>query len=1059
MSLTREWERRVHVWIDELPRHFYEELGEVELEGYVTRSRLRPDEAARGPFMPMPVGAEWGAKWEYGWFRGRVVLPAAAEGRRVVLRFEAGGDGIVFSGGVALGARDREHPELPLSRSGRAGTCYELLAECYAGHGPIEENVGPVPPGRVPIPEPGPRQRRVGRSSFGTWNEDAYQLWLDAETLHRSRASLPWSSLRFAEIDEGLRGLCRIVDFELPREGRDSSFRAAREYLAPLLSRRNGDSAPTYRLFGQSHLDLAWQWPREETLRKAARTVSTQLALMDEYPEYRFLWCQAPLFLMLKEGYPEIWGRLRDALRDGSLIAEGATWLEPDTNIPSGESLARQFLYARRFFDEELGAAGRGEATAMPSVLWLPDTFGFSAALPQVMRSCGVGYFATKKLLDGYGDGEPFPYGLFEWQGIDGTRVLADVYRKGNAPLDPAALAARREDEARRGSAPIAMHPFGHGDGGGGPTRDMLEYARRLADFEGLPKTAWGGPREFFEEVERRGLARDVYVGELYFSEHRGTYSSQARIKRAARKTEFALRDAEIWGAAASALAGFDYPAAGMEAAWKALLMNHFHDVIAGVGIRRVNEEAEEELAAAMSAAERVRDDALRAIVESRAPGAGAALVFNSLSWPRRELVALPGGASACADGEGRALPAQQVGGATLVEVELPPCGWTVLRPGAPASLPLDAGRPRGEVRAGDRFLENEFLRVEFDGRGAIVAIRDKESRREIAAGACNEFRLYRDVNGCYDAWDIGSMYEENRVGIEEAAELRLLDTGPLVARIGIERRIGSSRLSQIVSLRRGSRRLDFETRIDWREDHKLLKVAFEVDIHADEALSEIQFGYVRRPTHRSHRRDADRFETCHHKYVALVEPRRGFAVLNDCKYGSSASGRTLALTLLKSAFVPDMEADRGLHEFTYSIYPWNGPFAESGLARAGYELNSPPLLVESAGAAPAGAPAAAPAHSPGGAGPSFSAFSIDDPAVILEAAKPAEDGSGDIVLRLYECLGSAARCALSIGVGTVAASEADMLERPGARLEPRGGLLELDFRPFEIKTLRLSTR
>ncbi|HRY53575.1 MAG TPA: glycoside hydrolase family 38 C-terminal domain-containing protein [Spirochaetia bacterium] len=1037
MSLTREWEQRIRCWIDELPRQFYEELGPVELEGFCTFERLRPEEAARRNFEPMPVGRAWGAKWEYGWFRGSLRLPAQAAGRRVVLRLNPGKEGLVFANGAALGARDREHTELCLCRDGRPGASYDILAEFYAGHGPIEENVGPVPPGRIPLPEPGPAQRVVEPSSFGLWDEDAFGLWVDALTLYQARSVLPEPSLRAAEIDEGLRGFCRLADFELPREGRDLSFRAARAALAPLLERRNGPTAPTLHVFGQSHLDLAWQWPREETLRKAARTVSSQLALMEEYPEYRFLWCQVPLFLMLKEGYPELYARLKEALRRGQLIAEGGMWLEPDTNLPSGESLVRQAIRAKRFFAEELGADTR--------VLWLPDTFGFSAALPQIMRQCGLDYFATKKLADGYGDGDPFPYNVFEWQGIDGSRVLSHLYRKCNSPLDPQTLARRWErDRVQKDGISAYLVPFGYGDGGGGPTREMLEFSRRLSDLEGLPRTRMSGPREFFEELERSGGARPAYVGELYFTEHRGTYTSQARLKRAGRKAELALRDAELWSAAAGRLAGRPYPREALEGAWTGLLMSHFHDVVTGVGIRRVVEEAEAELAASRAAAEAERDGALRAI--AGAPSAGEALlVSNSLSWPRTELVELPEGAASCSDAEGRPLPVQSLGGRTWALAELPSCGWASLLPSAePPSGPAPraggamAGAGEGGCRA---WLENELLRVELDARGGVSRLYDKQSRREIAAGSCNELRMYRDVNANYDAWDIGSMYAELPVALDEEAELRVLEAGPLAARVAVGRDLAHSRLEQIVSLRAGSRRLDFETRIDWREDHKLLKVAFEANVHADEALSEIQFGYVARPNHRSRKHDADRFEACHHRWVALVEPRRGFAVLNDCKYGASAQGRRLELTLLKSAFVPDMRADRGPQEFTYSIYAWNGSFADSGLVRRGYELNCPPVALPM--------PAAA-------AGPPVSAFSIDDPAVILEAAKLAEDGSGDLVLRLYESLGSAARCALSIGLPAAGAAETDLLEAPRGALELREGRVELDFRPFEIKTLRL---
>jgi alpha-mannosidase len=817
------------------------------------------------------------------------------------------------------------------------------------------------------------------------------------------------------------------------------------------------------QIFGQSHLDLAWQWPREETVRKSARTMSTQLALLEEYPEYKYLFCQAPLYLMLRENYPEIWERTRRFIDSGRVIVEGGMWLEPDTNLPSGESLIRQFVFGKRFYEEELGKETR--------VLWLPDSFGFSAALPQIMKSCGVDYFATKKLIDGYNDSDPFPYTTFMWQGLDGSRVLSHVYRKCNSPIDPQTFAKRWEtDRIQKDGIKTYLFPFGYGDGGGGPTRAMLESARRLVDLEGSPRARMEGPREFFEEIEARGLPEDVYVGELYFTEHRGTYTSQARTKRANRKAEFALREAELWGALAAAEGALEYPRAAMDEAWKHLLFNQFHDIVTGTSIRRVHEEAEAELAEVASSAENVAEAArsslsARSSLKASDPGSDAARtrlpttksmrIFNSLSWPRRELVALPRGFVGAFAADGSALDVQEVGLSKLVELDLPSCGWTTLyladggsggaaRAAAPpptGAAPEPSGA-RASVEGGTCFLENGLIRVELDEKGALDSVFDKVSGRELAAGPCNEMRMYKDVTTNYDAWDIDSMYESLPVALPEPASLRVLASGPLVASVRVERRLASSDLVQEISLRRGSARLEFRTRIEWREDHKLLKVAFPLAVHAEEALHEIQFGYVRRPNHKTRKFDADRYESCHQRWVALAESRRGVAVLNDCKYGASVSGGCIALTLLKSAYVPDMKADRGSQEFVYALYPWNGSLAESGLVREGYGLNCPPA-----------AEAVREGNLPG----ERSVFRVDDPAIVLETVKPAEDGSADLVLRLYESLGSATRCVIETDVPFERAQETDMLERGGRPIGAEQGAMSLDFRPFEIKTLRLS--
>lgn len=1068
MPLTREWDRRICAWLDELPRHFYRELGELELEGCAANGRLSLEEAASLAYEPMPVGAQWGAKWEYRWFRCRVVLPEAASGGRVVLRLKAGGDGLAFVNGRAAGGVDREHGEILLSSSGEAGALYEIYAEFYAGHGPIEENIGPVPPGRIVLPEPGAAQRRVEVSSFGLWDELAFGLWLDARTLYQLRGTLPESSLRTDEIDEGLRDFSLIVDFEQPLDVRRASFERGRDRLRPLLECRNGSTAPVMQVFGQSHLDLAWQWPAEETRRKAARTVSTQLALAEEYPEYRFLFCQVPLYLMVKEDYPELWGRLLAAIRSGQVLAEGGMWLEPDTNIPSGESLVRQFLYGRRFFAEELGLDTR--------VLWLPDSFGFSAALPQIMRSCGVPYFVTKKLVDTYDDTDPFPFTTFMWKGLDGTSVLAHVYRKCNSAIDPETFARRWSvDRVQRDGISTYLFPFGYGDGGGGPTRVMLEQARRMTDLEGCPRARMEGPAEFFERIEREASPSSrEYSGELYFSQHRGSYTSQARTKRASRRAEVALREAELWAALASVIVGRAYPRAELDETWKTLLFNHFHDIVTGTSIRRVHEEAEAQLSLARAGAEALAS-AARADLAGPARNEGPAFgssplraeepagtsrlrVYNSLSWTRTDLVELPASAGTAVLGhDGEALPTQLLEGRLLAELELPSCGYSELTletsPPAPrgesslGSAPRSLRPAKGRLSAGPCLLENELVRVELDERGALTSVYDKLGDREMAAGPCNDFRMYKDVPVSYDAWDIGSMYEQLPVELPKPASIELVAEGPLVAVLRVERSLAASSLVQDICLRRDLARVEFHSRIEWREDHKLLKVAFPLDLQCDEAMSEIQFGYLRRPTHKSRRYDADRYEVCQQRWTALAESRRGAAILNDCKYGVSVAGGCIALTLLKSAFVPDMAADRGSQEFSYALQIWNGSFADSGLPRAGYEFNVPPTLAR----LPFGYRSAAASDEGRG-----SFIGIDDPAVILESLKLAEDGSGDLVLRLYESLGSAARCAIELGFPVSAAVEADMLERELKPLEPDSGRIALDFRAFEIKTLRL---
>ncbi len=1026
MALNTEWRERIKAWRRELRNHFYCELGPIALSGFSTRDQLRPDIALKGNFAPMPPGTRWGAKWEYAWFRGEVVLPREAAGRRIVARIDVEGEGAVFINGRLAGAKDAHHSEVTLSMSGIPLERYEILVEAYAGHGPRVCHVGPTPPGRVTVPEPGPTQATVGASSFGIWEEEVYQLWMDVETLWHLRNSIDPDSLRVAEVDQGLRDFTTIVDFEVGHSEMLDSVRLCRQRLRPLLDRVNGTTAPTMFAFGHAHLDVAWLWPLAETERKFARTIATQLALMGEYPEYRFLQSQPYLFGVLKNRYPGLYERAKEAIKSGRLVPEGGMWIEADSNISGGESLIRQFIHGKRFFRDEFGLDSE--------ILWLPDAFGFSGALPQIMRGCGVRYFATAKLAWRYAGGEPFPYNTFIWEGIDGSEVLAHLCNDYNSHTDPGSVIGRWNERVQKDGISTRLFPFGYGDGGGGPTRDHLEYLRRMRDLEGVPRTRLCPPAEYFRDQEARGVPEARYVGELYLQCHRGTYTSQANTKKGNRKSELALREAEVWGVAARALAGFQFPHADMDKAWKTVLVNQFHDILPGSAIQRVYQEAEADYQRVIDTAEDVVRNAVSMLTDS----SRALTALNSLSWERTALIPLPEGTTGAVDIAGQPLPTQVIGAQTFAEVILPPCGWTTVRPEDGSAVERVA-RSLGSLRATNRLLENDLLRVEFDEKGEITSLFDKEAGREIAAGVCNSFRMYRDVPSNWDAWEIESNYVLSPVELEKVAQMEVIATGPLVAKIRVTRKLNRSLMTQEVSLRRGSRRVDFHTTIDWQESHKLLKVAFPVDIHANEAVHEIQFGHIRRPNHKSRPFDVARFEVSNHKWTAIMEENRGFAVLNDCKYGVNVSGNTIALTLLKAALAPDMNADKGLQEFTYAFLVWNGSFADCAVMREAYELNCPVKVV------------------PGAAG-QRALFSVDAPNIIIETVKPAEDGSDDIIVRMYESKRAATRCMLSTSLPILSVSQTDMLEKPEREVQCCGNRIPLEFRAFEVKTLRLRT-
>jgi len=808
----------------------------------------------------------------------------------------------------------------------------------------------------------------------------------------------------------------KVVDFEAERSEMLAAVARGREILARVLGAHNGTFAPEMYCFGHSHIDVAWLWPLQETYHKCERTFATQLELMKEYPEYKFLQSQAYLYEHVARLYPELYERIKQAAADGQWIPDGALYVEPDTNLAGGEALIRQFMYGKRFFKDEFGVDSR--------LCWLPDVFGYSGAFPQIMKGCGVDAFSTQKLLWSYGVESRFPHNTFHWQGIDGTRVMAHIHFDYNAHTNPAALIGRWEERHQTTGIDGRMFPFGYGDGGDGPTRDHLEYLRRMKDLQGVPRTRIVPPIEFFDDLKARDAFPDAeYVGELYFEAHRGTYTSQAHTKRGNRRSEWWLRETEMWGALAGALKGHPFTAADTAQEWKTVLLNQFHDIIPGSSIHRVYEEAEEAYNAVLCALENKTMAAVGALVDK----GDALTVFNSLSFADEKLVRLPFGWWSAADAQGTELKVQD----GFVKVKVPACGWTTIY--RLMMLPEEE-----EIKPEDLVLENELVRAEFSEKGELISFVDKETGKETLSAPGNVMKMFRDVPGSYDAWDLDSDYKDMPVALDGEVYVEMGSCGPLFSSLLVRRSVNNSLMLQRIILPKGSRRLDFETVVNWQEKHKILKVAFPAAVHATTASHEIQFGYIDRPTHHSSMEDEVKFEVCNHRWTAVADASHGAAVLNDCKYGINVEGSTMNLTLLKSAVAPDMTADLGEQRFTYSYYPFDGSLQESGVVQQGMRLNAPLVTAP-------------------GDGGTFSAFELEsDAKVFIDTVKPAEDGSGDIVLRIYEAMNTSGSVVLKSGLNIKGAEATDMLEEGGQPLSVDGGCIKFDVRPFEIKTIRI---
>ncbi len=1092
-----EWRDRIAHWIRTLKDDFYEPLGEIKWEAARTMEELPFDDLGSFSFKPVEPGYTWGKVWEYCWFRGSVILPKEAEGKRIVMKLVPGGESTLFVNGKSFGTHRAEWVWVPhhyiednaLTTCGHEGDRFDILMETYAGHFYPEAPsggcaTGPVLPGSYQDPLTDGARRQLGVCTYGIWDEDAYQLYMDVDTLSQLLRTLDQSSLRASKIAAALEEFSLIVDFEQDREKRRSTYIKAREALKPALAAVNGSTMPTYYAIGNSHLDLAWLWPMAETYRKTARTFAAQLRLIEQYPDYKYLQSQPAAYEMCRKYYPELLERIQIAIKKGQWIAEGAMWVEPDTNMASGEALIRQLLYGKQYYKEVLGVDS--------IVLWLPDTFGYTAALPQILNGCGVKYLVTQKIFWSYNEGDTFPYHYFNWEGMDGSKITAFLPTSYTYRTDPSQL-----DEVWKGRSQVRdldafLLPYGYGDGGGGPSRDYIEYALRQKNLEGAPKVKLAGPVEFFEDMEKDGGPVNTYTGELYFSAHRGTYTSQAKVKYNNRRAELALRDMEIWGVFAS-LQGDSYDIKEAGDCWKELLLHQFHDILPGSGIQRMYIESNERMEKLIH---KTTDITRGHIVSLCEPREDAVTIFNSLSFETTRLVELPERFKDGAD-----IPVQVQGDKVLALVKLPPLGTVTIKSVLNESEGEDSdnhsiykNKSTASIQENMIILENSKIRAVLNQKGEITSFILKGSDIEFASSILNRFHIYKDVPRLFDAWDIDSNYKVQEIeGVRDTKAKIIYDKG-LKAAVKITGQIGNSSYEQIISLTAESDRIEFETDIDWNELHRLLKTEFATTVHATEGINEMQFGYVKRPTHRSRAYDKDRFEVCNHRYSALCDGGRGAAVLNDCKYGISMNGSSLELTLLRAAASPEMRADNGHHHFTYAFTAWEGSFIDSDVVREGYELNVRPIVID--GYEPVlksscegcyenlnviEADTATDVGKLTKVLPSYNSHcslaSIDKKNIFLDTIKLSEDGSGDIILRLYEAAGAATKARITTCFKGKA-YESNMLEEITVLEEPSqagddinntvnkenlekvtclgNGILDLDFRAFEVKTIRI---
>ena len=1020
-------EQLQHV-IDALAADLYHPLGDIPLEGFRADGELSLAEAEGRPREPWPAGTVWGQPREYAWVFSRFTVPPEVRGERIVMDLQPGGEATLFVNGRPFGARraDRlDHPhhyivDQTVTREAAGGETFSIAMEVYSGT-PL-----PAHPSRPLFPEDGVRFDRtapavIGRSTFGFWNEEAYQLWLDLTVLRDVHGYLDRNDGFREALEAGFARLMDFLDLEQPLPERRKACLEARELIAPLRQAHNGTFAASMGVVANSHLDYAWLWPIGETRRKTARTFAAQLRLLREYPEALFLASQCAEYELCRQYYPELFEEIKAAIAEGRWIADGGMWVEPDTNLAGGESLVRQFLYGRRYFREVLGVDSR--------VAWLPDTFGYSAALPQIIKGFGMTGLTTQKIFWSYNDAEPFPHHAFLWRGLDGTMIPSFLHMFYETQVDAATVRKRWVSRLETDGSCDFYLPFGYGDGGGGPTRDDMEQIRRQKDLQGAPKLYWISPEDYLKKRDNGGLP--VYRGELYVPCHRGTYTTQAAIKKGNRRAEHSLRAWEMLAAAAAFAGRAPYPAEALEKTWKLLLSNQFHDILPGSSITEVYTRARAELAQIRETAVRGAEEALRAFRKEEE----GLTVFNPSSHEVTRFVRADSRfAAGAVTGDDTPCPAVPDGDGALVLARLTPLSAVTLYP---AQVPV---RDKASLRKTDAgyVFENSVLRAVVTDRGELVSMVTRRDGRERIRSVSNVFRLYRDLPRRFDAWDLDSQTERLEVPLNPACEAVIERAEGLYASLRVTVRFSSSVITQRIRLTAGEDQLTFLTEADWHECHRLLKVSFDTGIDADLADHQIQFGFLPRPAHRSRHYDTDRFEVCAHAWTALRDASRGAALINDCKYGVSVNDGVIGLSLLRSPVYPDPEADRGRHRFVYAFRAWNGPLETGGVQEAADALNDPLITV------------------PGGCGP-LGILALSSPSVVTESVKLAEDGSGDLVIRLYESMGGAreADCRPLFPFG--AARRCSLAEEPGEEIPAKDGVIPLSFRPFEIVTLRLT--
>ncbi len=1010
-------------------------------------------------WMDFKLWDSWGGYDKVAWFRCRVTLPDNLLDKTLAFKGilgprDGGGstaETLLYINGKPVQAIDVWHEEAFLDPEiYKDNKTLQISLKCWSGVLNI------------------PRVRVFKEAKLVVIDPCTDKFYFIADTLLKSVELLNENDLRRIKLTKLLTDTFQLVDFlVLKSDAYYASIKAALEFIHSGLEEYSEirEIKPTVTGVGHSHIDLGWLWRYSASREKASRTFSTVLNLMRLFPEYRYMHSSPQLYQWVKEDHPEIFAQVKQKILEGQWEITGGMWVESDTNLPSGESLVRQFLLGKRYIKEEFGMDSK--------LLWLPDVFGYSGALPQIMKKSDIDYFMTTKIS--WNQYNHFPHDTFLWKGIDGSEIFTHFittpdngswFYTYNGQMEPQEITGIWENYRDKDKNEELLLAFGWGDGGGGPTKEMLERARVMKNIPGIPKVQIDTTENYFNRIYKNipKKALDVWEGELYFEMHRGTYTSQAYVKRANRKSELLMHEIEFLCVLSDVLNQEDrYPRTEIKSLWEKILLNQFHDVLPGSSIRQVYEDCKaiyEEIEKQgnnllSKAAERLSDTATglsdkaseilgdTAVPLSQAEViSDAILVWNSTGWVRSDLLMLP--YSSCIhkntcfkDTNGKQLSSQITAEGMLVFVEeIPSYGYKKI------VISDETNQVTSELTVEENFLENRYFSVRLNEKGEIISYFDKLHDKELSCGKpMNVLQAYEDKPLRFDAWDIDVFYKEKPYPSVELLKKEVLETGPVRGVLRLTWSFNNSLIEQDIIIYQEKERLDFRTHILWKEEQVLLKAYFPVDIHSKEATYEIQFGNINRPTHTNTEWDFARFEVSAHKWVDLSENGYGVSMLNDCKYGFDIHDNTIGITLIKSAISPDETADRCDHYFTYAIYPHQGCWQDSCVQQAALELNNPLRGIETI---------------QNGMEDSIGLVQVDADNIVIDTIKRAEEEQAYII-RLYEYKNrKTGSVTMTFGIPISRIVETNLMERELGEVQVQNNQICFNITGYEIKTYKL---